>query len=62
MTPYVLHIIHNSFHFNSLHLVESLPSVGVEGLQKAFPIYNSTQNTTERRPAIVFTIRETYRS
>ena len=62
MTPYVFHIIHNSLHFSSLHLVAPLPSVGVEGLQKAFPIYNNTQNTTERRPVTVFTIRETFRS
>jgi len=62
MTPYVLHVIHNSLHFSSLHLVEPLPSAGVEGLQNAFPIYNNTQNTTERRSATVFTTRETFRS
>jgi hypothetical protein len=64
MTPYVPHIlftIHStSIHFTSPHLLESL-SPGVEGLQKAFPIYNNIQNTTERKPVTVFTIRETFR-
>jgi hypothetical protein len=64
MTPYVLHIlftIHSTpIHFTSPHLFGPLSSVGAEGLQNVFPIYNNIQNTTEKRPATVFKIRSKF--